>query len=273
MAGCLLDRFLPWSAAQQALALTATLELELTFWAVLLDVLAMMLGLLLLVHGGRLNATVLFVVGFVCGAAICSPLTYAALSALGWSSCLLLSALPLAAGLACGLAVRRSPNATFGVLGVCVGGVLGYCVYSLIHVFLLELLLIPAAVGGLAAVALKGRILTAATAVVGAFSFMLGFTYLVLAQIDARFARWLTPEAAQLDQFTLLPPALTLALALSGGTVQRLWWRASAKADSVLGGNSTPLLDHVSLGRKKSRWQRVKDWWSPPRPWWQQLAS
>ncbi len=274
MGGCILDRFLPWSAAQEALALTADLQLELTLWAVMLDVLAMALGLVLLVHGGRLNATVLFVVGWVCGSAICFALTSAALQLLGWSSCLLLSGLPLLAGVACGVAVRRSPNATFAVLGVCVGGVLGYCVYSVVHVFLIELLLIPACIAGCASVALKGRILTAATAIVGAFSFMLGFTYLVLAQIDARFARWLTPESAKLDRFTLLPLLLTLALALSGGAIQQLWWRASATAEGMLAGNGggTPLLQSVGLTRRKSRWQRAKEWWSPPRPWWQQLT-
>lgn len=269
MGGCILDRFLPWSAAQQALELTGTLEKDLSVWAVLLDLMSMALGLVLLVHGGRLNATVLFVMGFVCASAICSTLTYAVLQAFGWSSCMLQSGLPLAAGLVCGLAVRRSPNTTFAVLGICVGGVLGYCVYSLVHVFLLELLLIPAAVAGCASVALKGRILTAATAILGAFSFMLGFTYLVLGQVDARFARWLTPEAAQLDRFTILPLMLMLGLALSGGTVQRLWWRAERALERNGG---TSLMESVGITRKKTRWQRAKEWWSPPRPWWQQLA-
>jgi hypothetical protein len=49
----------------------------------------------------------------------------------------------------------------------------------------------------------QSRILTAATAIVGSFVFMLGFTYLLLVPIDARFARWLTPEHAQLDRFTV----------------------------------------------------------------------
>ena len=272
MGGCLLERFLPWSAAQEALALNNALQEQRSLWAVLLDLLAMALGLVLLVHGGRLNATVLFVVGFVCASAICFTLTYAALQALGWTSCLLLSGLPLAAGVACGLVVRGSPTTTFAVLGVCAGGVLGYCVYSVVHVFLLELLLISAVLAGIASVALKGQILTAATAVIGAFSFMLGFTYLVLAPIDAKFVRWLTPASASLDVFTLLPLLLTLALALSGGAVQRLWWRASASAESMLAGGGAGLLESVGLVRKKTRWQRVKEWWSPPQPWWQRLT-
>ena len=272
MGGCLLERFLPWSAAQEALALNNALQEQRTLWAVLLDLLAMALGLVLLVHGGRLNATVLFVVGFVCASAICFTLTYAALQALGWTSCLLLSGLPLAAGVACGLVVRGSPTTTFAVLGFCAGGVLGYCVYSVVHVFLLELLLISAVLAGIASVALKGQILTAATAVIGAFSFMLGFTYLVLAPIDAKFVRWLTPASASLDVFTLLPLLLTLALALSGGAVQRLWWRASASAESMLAGGGAGLLESVGLVRKKTRWQRVKEWWSPPQPWWQRLT-
>eukprot|EP01043_Picozoa_sp_COSAG02_P087785 COSAG02_NODE_25001_length_671_cov_1.103147_2_plen_102_part_01 len=101
---------------------------------------------------------------------------------------------------------------------------------------------------------------------------MLGFTYLVLVQIDPRFARWLTPESAKVDRFTLLPLLLTLALALSGGAIQQLWWRASASAESMLAEGGTGLLEGVGLVRKKTRWQRVKEWWSPPQPWWRRLA-
>ena len=263
---CLLDRFLPWSAAQEGLQLSTAFEHPVTVWAVLFDVLAMLLGLLLLVHGGKLTATVLFVIGFVSTAAIASAATSAILGALlHMSSCLLLSGLPLAAGLAGGLAVRQSPRTTFFVLGACVGGVLGLYVYSVIHLFLLYLLLIPAVAGGCLGLYWQSKILTAATAIVGAFSFMLGFTYLVLVPFDPRYARWLTPQAAHEDQYTLVPLLGAVALAMSGGALQKLW----AKCEEGRGGGGfldVPILQH--LQRKKTRWERLKDWWSPPQAWW-----
>ena len=266
--GCLLDRFLPWSAAQSALALSHTFELPTSPWAILFDVVAMVSGLLLLIHGSKLNATVLFVIGFVCAAAILSAATSGLLQALGWQSCLILTAVPLAGGTVCGLAVRSSPKGTFFLLGFCVGGVLGYYVYSVIHVLLLELLLFPALVCGCLSVCLESKILEAATAIVGAFIFMLGFTYLVLGRIDSRFARWLTPAVAEPDIFTVIPLLMALGLAVSGGTLQKLW--GSARKAGAQGLANAPLLSNP-FQRKKTPWQKVKDFWDPPQSWWQKL--
>ena len=113
----MLDRFLPWSAAQEGLELSRTFEFPNSVWAVLFDVLVMLLGLLVLIHGGKLNASILFVIGFVCAAAICSAATSAVLNGLGSSSCLILSGLPLMAGLFVGLAVRQSPRCVSSVPG------------------------------------------------------------------------------------------------------------------------------------------------------------
>ena len=262
---CLLDRFLPWSAAQRGLQLSREFEHPVTVWAVLFDVLAILLGLLLLIHGGKLNATILFVIGFVCAAAICSAATSAVLGALSTSSCLLLGWLPLVVGLVCGLTVRDSPKTTFFLLGACVGGAIGYYIYSVVHLFLLYLLLIPAVAGGCLGLWWQARILTAATTIIGAFFFMLGTTYLVLVPIDARYARWLTPQSAQPDRYTLVPLVGAAGLVLSGGILQRLWERCE---EGSSGGVflDVPILNH--LQSKKSRWQRVKEWWSPPKAWW-----
>ena len=65
-----------------------------TVSAVAFDAVAMLLGLLLLIHGSKLNATVLFAIGFVTAAAICSAATSAVLEivSVGAWRCLVLIA-------------------------------------------------------------------------------------------------------------------------------------------------------------------------------------
>ncbi|EOD16678.1 hypothetical protein EMIHUDRAFT_118886 [Emiliania huxleyi CCMP1516] len=276
---CLLDRFLPWSAAQSGLELSEDFAYPNSFGAVLFDLLMMSVGLLFLVHGDELNATILFTIGFVCGSAITSAAISGILEAFDARlDCTLQALPPLVVGVACGLRVRTSPWAAFFLLGLCVGGVAGFYVYTIIKLFLLELLLVGAVGGGVLGLYLRAKIIPAATALLGAFFFTLGFTYLALVPADSRYARWLTPESAQFDQFTIVPLLVAALLVASRELLRKLWAKASPAVSSAYGKvcgkvcgqkKEEGVLSKIGsrvMGKEKSRLQKLQEWWSPP-PW------
>ena len=243
---CLLDRFLPWSAAQSGLELSEDFAYPNSFGAVLFDLLMMSVGLLFLVHGDELNATILFTIGFVCGSAITSAAISGILEAFDARlDCTLQALPPLVVGVACGLRVRTSPWTTFFLLGLCVGGVAGFYVYTMIKLFLLELLLVGAVGGGVLGLYLRAKII---------------------------------PESAQFDQFTIVPLLVAALLVASRELLRKLWAKASPAVSSAYGKvcgkvcgqkKEEGVLSKIGsrvMGKEKSRLQKLQEWWSPP-PW------
>eukprot|EP01047_Picozoa_sp_COSAG01_P085837 COSAG01_NODE_19032_length_1035_cov_1.363248_1_plen_205_part_10 len=140
-------------------------------------------GLLLLFWGWRLTGGVLFGMGFAVGSALAFALVSTLLSWFdandGTIACWVFTFLVLGAGVATGFFVRQHAKACFFVLGAGVGGVLGYYIYSMLHVLFELLVLLPALLGGCAGLYWQQRILILASAAVGAFMVVLGLTYLV----------------------------------------------------------------------------------------------
>ena len=127
----------------------------------------------------------------------------------------------------------------------------------------------------------RAKIIPAATALLGAFFFTLGFTYLALVPADSRYARWLTPESAQFDQFTIVPLLVAALLVASRELLRKLWAKASPAISSAYGKvcgkvcgqkKEEGVLSKIGsrvMGKEKSRLQKLQEWWSPPKPWWQ----
>ena len=232
------------------------------------------LGCVPLFYGWRLTATVLGAIGFTVGALLSFSCASAVLRWLGPSedvSCWVLDCATVGGGLVCGLFVRANAKACFFILGAGLGGVLGYQLYSLVHVLPELFILLPACLGGCAGLWYKERILMLASALVGAWLVVLGITYLVLVPIDVGYAAWLTPATRgwSMPNKYILPFVGWLLLSMGGYIVQRKWKSHHARH----GDRGEPFIAIPSLGLKpKTKFTRLREWWNPPQAWWQRIG-
>jgi len=163
-------------------------------------------GAVMLVAGGVFVKPILFTASFALGAmaTFLSAEAVAAHVALGASTqCYFLSIAPLVGGLICALITIALVDFAFWLLGASCGAMMGYFVYiaflSGVHVSAHPQLvlgydyvfwiavLVPTVLGGCAMVRKQDRVTLVATALIGAYIFVLGFVGLVLVRFNVKF--------------------------------------------------------------------------------------
>lgn len=225
---CLARALLPWSLASSGL--DHVVEIERSACAPFFNALVMLLGVFLLTHSddqswrladSRKNATILFALCLLCGSAVSSAAISGILEATDATlSCTARSLPPLAVGVALGLRASQKPWTTFLLLGLCVGSLAAFYVFTVVRLFLFELLLVGAVGGAYLGLRLKAYVVPATTSLLAAFLFTLGFTYLLLVPSDGRYARWLTRLRSKRNGFGIDLP--TSSASSSGSPISSL---------------------------------------------------
>lgn len=220
---CLARALLPWSLASSGL--DHVVEIERSACGPFFNALMMLLGVLLLTHSddqsSRKNATILFALCLLCGSAVSSAAISGILEATDATlSCTARSLPPLAVGVALGLRASQKPWTTFLLLGLCVGSLAAFYVFTVVRLFLFELLLVGAVGGAYLGLRLKAYVVPATTSLLAAFLFTLGFTYLFLVPASAHYARWLTRLRSKRNGFGIDLP--TSSASSSGSPISSL---------------------------------------------------
>ena len=200
----------------------------------LIEVLATVLGVLLLLNGWRLVEALLFFAGFLSSAALCFTFTWALSMHLDWFSCTVLSLATILGGLMGGLLTRSGTTAAFALLGALTGAVLGYFTYILAlgrfikgPVMFWLVVLIPAMIGGVQVVRRQREAAAVTSSIIGSFIVVVSMTLMFLPK-DA--TNWLAlrhgilhPDIEPVaDWFHVLGPAIVIALLATRGTLSQL---------------------------------------------------